>query len=121
MKPIHKLLLFILSTSLAFVFIGNSYKSDETPVALVKKIVKDVQYKTSDESDWEIAQSGKPLVDGGEVKTGLFIPICTYPVYTPPNASYITFVYIYISAFLQTVVETLGSTDILATALFKWI
>lgn len=70
MKPIHKLLLFILSTSLAFVFIGNSYKSDETPIALVKKIIKDVQYKTSDESDWEIAQTGKPLADGGEVKTG---------------------------------------------------
>ncbi len=70
MKSTHKLLLMILSTSLAFVFIGNSYKSDETPVALVKKIIKDVQYKTSDETDWEIAKTGKPLVDGGEVKTG---------------------------------------------------
>ena len=70
MKPIHKLLLFLLSTSAAFVFIGNSYKSDETPVALVKKIIKDVQYKTSEETDWEIAKTGKPLDDGGEVKTG---------------------------------------------------
>jgi len=70
MKPIYKLLLFIISTSLAFVFIGNSYKMDDTPVALVKKIIKDVQYKTSDQSDWEIAQTGKPLADGGEVKTG---------------------------------------------------
>lgn len=70
MKPIYKLLLFMLSTSLAFVFIGTSYKSDETPIALVKKIIKDVQYKASDESDWEIAQTGKPLSDGGEVKTG---------------------------------------------------
>jgi len=64
------MLLFVISTSLAFVFIGNSYKSDETPVALVKKIIKDVQYKTADQSDWEVAQTGKPLSDGGEVKTG---------------------------------------------------
>lgn len=46
-------------------------KPADSPVALVKKIVKDVTYKkTSEQSDWEIAKTGIPLNDGGEVKTG---------------------------------------------------
>lgn len=43
---------------------------DETPIALVKKIVRDVKYKEADQSDWELAKTGEPLAAGGEVKTG---------------------------------------------------
>jgi hypothetical protein len=43
----------------------------DTPIALVKKIVKDVTYRSSAEkSDWEKAKVGLPLNSGGEVKTG---------------------------------------------------
>ncbi len=63
----------------AVVFLGNAgiftdYPDnlDGSPVALVKKIVKDVTYRTAvDKSDWEIAKTGQPLYDGGEVKTGI--------------------------------------------------
>jgi hypothetical protein len=49
---------------------GKNPPSDN-PVALVKKIVKDVTYrKSSDQSEWETAKTGIPLNDGGEVKTG---------------------------------------------------
>lgn len=43
---------------------------DDTPVALVKKIVKDVTYKKTGQSDWEVAKTGSPLNDGEQVKTG---------------------------------------------------
>jgi hypothetical protein len=43
---------------------GNS------PIALVKKIVKDVTYKKAGQSDWEVAKTGTPLSDGEQVKTG---------------------------------------------------
>ncbi len=42
---------------------------DDTPVALVKKIVKDVTYRKSG-SDWEEAKTGLPLRNGEEVRTG---------------------------------------------------
>ncbi|MGD8778258.1 MAG: FecR family protein [Ignavibacteria bacterium] len=43
---------------------------DETPVALIKKIVKDVSYRPDEQSDWELAKTGKPLADGEEIRTG---------------------------------------------------
>ncbi len=63
----------------AVVFFGGSNhpgekenKPADSPVALVKKIVKDVNYRTAiDKSDWELAKTGQPLYDGGEVKTGV--------------------------------------------------
>lgn len=53
-------------------FITGAYllSNDDTPVALIKKIVKDVTFKQSDETDWELAKTGVPLQDGQEVKTG---------------------------------------------------
>ncbi len=69
-------LLLICICLISFTAVAGNEKnqpSDEkkpTPVALVKKIVKDVKYKESDESDWEIAKTGEPLFDGGLVKTG---------------------------------------------------
>ncbi len=59
-------IVLILFISIAAV---NNIK-DETPVALIKKIVKDVSYRPDDQSDWELAKTGKPLADGEEIRTG---------------------------------------------------
>ncbi|MFH1196432.1 MAG: FecR family protein, partial [bacterium] len=48
---------------------ANSGPSD-TPVALIKKVVQDVTYKTQGMDDWEKAKVGIALNDGEEVKTG---------------------------------------------------
>ncbi len=45
-------------------------ENNETPVALVQKVVKNVTKKVSTESNWEIAKIGERLYDGQEVKTG---------------------------------------------------
>ena len=43
----------------------------DTPVALIKKVVKDVSFRHSDENtDWQNAKAGIPLIDGNEVRTG---------------------------------------------------
>ncbi len=66
----------ILILLAVFLLVGFSTEkmnppSSDTPIALVKKIIKDVTYRTgSDKSDWEKAKVGLPLNDGGEVKTG---------------------------------------------------
>lgn len=68
-----KNILFAAGLILLFGFyLGSGNKpSSDTPVALVKKIVKDVTYRAaSDVSDWDVAKVGLPLNNGGEVKTG---------------------------------------------------
>lgn len=67
-----KRLIFIFILPIVFGFTSdNIFKSiDDTPVALVKKIIKDVTYKKAGVSDWEDAKTGLPLKDGEEVKTG---------------------------------------------------
>lgn len=67
-----KKLLFVFTVPfiVGFVSGGKSSTSSDAPVALVKKIVKDVHYKKADASDWDIAKTGLPLKDGEEVKTG---------------------------------------------------
>lgn len=63
--------IILLALLMGFSKEEKSSKPTDTPVALVKKIVKDVTYKSiSDVSDWEKAKVGSPLNDGGEVKTG---------------------------------------------------
>ena len=47
-----------------------SQEKEETPVALIKKIIKDVSYKQIDATDWEVAKTGTPLKNGEQVKTG---------------------------------------------------
>ncbi len=47
-----------------------SQEKEETPVALIKKIIKDVSYKQIDATDWEMAKTGTPLKNGEQVKTG---------------------------------------------------
>lgn len=67
---------YILISLGVFLLVGfstekNSSTPPDTPIALVKKIIKDVTFrKVSDQSDWEKAKVGTPLNDGGEVKTG---------------------------------------------------
>ncbi|MBN1299803.1 MAG: FecR domain-containing protein [Melioribacteraceae bacterium] len=70
MKIIKQVFFFTLFIGIALAFTAGNFHDDQTPVALVKKIVKDVQYKSADETDWEAAKMGEPLMDGGEVKTG---------------------------------------------------
>lgn len=67
-----KSLLFIFILPIVFGFTSDKVlKSvDDTPVALVKKIIKDVTYKKAGVSDWENAKTGLPLKDGEEVRTG---------------------------------------------------
>lgn len=51
--------------------IGETGNASGETVAHVLKIVKDVTFKkTSEQSDWDLAQKGTLLEDGGEVKTG---------------------------------------------------
>jgi len=45
-------------------------KNKEKTVAVLKKVVKEVSYKNSNNSDWEIAKKGIPLRSGDGIKTG---------------------------------------------------
>lgn len=55
----------IISSSSLF-----SQDKDATPIALLKKVVKDVSYKKIDATDWATARTGVPLLSGEQVKTG---------------------------------------------------
>jgi hypothetical protein len=70
MKAKKFLILLIIPLLLGFASENKSPLSGDTPVALVKKIVKDVFYKkTAEQTDWERAKTGLPLKDGEQVKT----------------------------------------------------
>ncbi len=63
-------LFIVLIILTAFVSIGFVLQdNNETPIALIKKIIKEVSYKT-DASDWEAAKTGIPLKSGEQIKTG---------------------------------------------------
>jgi hypothetical protein len=62
--------LILLLALVPFIFSSESKGQNNSPVALVKKIIKDVTFKKSSESDWDVAKTGTPLLDGGQVKTG---------------------------------------------------
>jgi hypothetical protein len=71
MKANKKLILPVLLILFSSFITGEFLLSnDETPIALIKKIIKDVTFKESEEADWELAKTGVPLQDGQEVKTG---------------------------------------------------
>jgi len=65
-KIINIFLLTVISVSFGFVVDNN----EDTPIALIKKIVKDVTYKSIDASDWAVAKTGEPLKSGEQIKTG---------------------------------------------------
>jgi len=66
-KIIYITLLFLIS-----VFFGFTIDEDKTtPIALIKKVIKDVSYKSIDASDWEAAKTGVPLKSGEQIKTGV--------------------------------------------------
>lgn len=52
------------------IFLGINYSEDQTPIALVKKIVKKVTHRVDLEADWETAKTGMPVKSGEQVKTG---------------------------------------------------
>jgi hypothetical protein len=60
------LVLLMLASSIIL-----SQTNNETPIALIKKIIKDVKYKATDASDWDIAKTGSPLKSGEQIKTGV--------------------------------------------------
>lgn len=66
-KIISVILLVVISSFITGEFLISN---DETPIALIKKVVKDVTYKQNEEADWELAKTGVPLQNGQEVKTG---------------------------------------------------
>lgn len=70
MKAKSLILVFTLPLLFGFAADGNLSAPADTPVALVKKIVKDVTFKKAGVTDWEMAKTGLPLKDGEEVKTG---------------------------------------------------
>jgi len=67
-----KKLVFVFVLPLLFGFASdkNSLNSGDTPVALVKKIVKNVMYAKINQNLWEEAKTGLPLNSGEQVKTG---------------------------------------------------
>ncbi len=69
MKQMKIFLIIVLSAIFASANIF-AQQNNETPVALIKKIIKDVSYKQIDATDWEIAKTGDPLKNGEQVKTG---------------------------------------------------
>lgn len=64
-RSILSLLIFI-----SLLFLGFENSNEETPIALVKKIVKKVDHRENEQADWENAKTGMPLKSGEEVKTG---------------------------------------------------
>lgn len=54
----------------SILFLGISSNDNETPIALVKKIVKNVTHRVDVESDWDTAKTGMPVNSGEQVKTG---------------------------------------------------
>ncbi|MEN8193946.1 MAG: FecR family protein, partial [Bacteroidota bacterium] len=52
------------------IFIGADGTEEQTPIGLVKKIVKTVTHRTDTSSDWELAKTGMPLNSGEQVRTG---------------------------------------------------
>ena len=58
----------LIMFSASIVFAGNNPKS-KNPVALITKVVQDVQVKT-DDKDWTQAKQAQLLESGNEVKTG---------------------------------------------------
>ena len=69
MKAKSLIIVFIFPFLLGISSERHSPKNTDTPVALVKKIVQNVTYRKSDQSDWDVAKTGLPLYDGGQVKT----------------------------------------------------
>ncbi|MDP2038502.1 MAG: FecR family protein [Ignavibacteria bacterium] len=62
--------IILLLVLVPFIFSSVSKGQNNSPVALVKKIVKDVTFKKTSDSEWDFAKTGTPLMDGGLVKTG---------------------------------------------------
>lgn len=62
--------IILLLVLVPFVLTSVSKGQSGSVVALVKKIVKDVTFKKTSDSDWDVAKTGTPLQDGGQVKTG---------------------------------------------------
>lgn len=70
MKAKRIILIFILPFLFGFTSDKISNSGDDTSVAVVKKIIKDVTYKKANVSDWEFAKTGLPLKNDEQVKTG---------------------------------------------------
>ena len=68
MKKIFLMMLIPLLTISSICLAGDP--PEKSPVAFVKKIVKDVTYKRADQSDWDFAKTGTILYDKEQVKTG---------------------------------------------------
>lgn len=58
-----------MAAFLSITFAGENPSPAEAPVAIVMKIVKDVNFKKAD-GDWSTVKIGQPLATGDEVKTG---------------------------------------------------
>ncbi|MFC2133257.1 FecR domain-containing protein [Bacteroidota bacterium] len=63
-------IVIVLAGLISIASVASYSETTDTPVALIKKIVQDVSYKSKDMDDWESAKVGIPLNDGEEIKTG---------------------------------------------------
>ncbi len=62
--------IILLLVLVPFLLNTVTFSQSDKPVALVKKVVKIVDYNKGADTDWESAKTGTPLLDGGQVKTG---------------------------------------------------
>lgn len=61
----------IIFLSIFLILFANLYAKDkEKTVGVLKKVVKEVSYNNSNNSDWETAKKGIPLRNGDGIKTG---------------------------------------------------
>lgn len=70
MRQIRNLIGGLIIGAIAFGFFGYAPSDSDTPIALIKKIIKEVTQREDESSDWELAETGERLFDGQEVKTG---------------------------------------------------
>jgi hypothetical protein len=70
MKSKSLIIFLILPLMLGYAAVGSIPNPEDTPVALVKKIVKNVTFRKAGQDDWATAKTGLPLNNGEEVKTG---------------------------------------------------
>lgn len=71
-KIVRYTVITVILPVLSVVFLSGFFvEPDDTPVALIKKVVKDVAYRQSEtDTGWETAKAGIPLANGHEVRTG---------------------------------------------------
>ncbi|PKL87676.1 MAG: hypothetical protein CVV23_14175 [Ignavibacteriae bacterium HGW-Ignavibacteriae-2] len=70
MKNLIKITVFATFLLSVVALSASNFLDDETPIAIVKKVIRQVQLRETQESDWTAVKEGEQLMQGGEVRTG---------------------------------------------------